>query len=118
MMTFMCQLVTPTKPQVVVKKEYVVKPGFSMSGGNPQSPTSSVQPHKLDRYNPEERPKKVGRTHDELLADLQFLNDLQSDATSISSKRDHQPTDSPPDPQKDKPSPTKKTKVSSIVVSS
>ena len=30
----MRQLVTPTKPQVVVKKEYVVKPGFSMSGRN------------------------------------------------------------------------------------
>ena len=51
-------------------------------------PPSNGKGRKLDRFDPAERSKRVGKTKEELLADLRLLKDVQSDATFTSSKRD------------------------------
>ena len=67
----MCYIVTPTKPSINAKGKYVVQPTFSATGGNAtMPPPSSGKGRKLDRFDPAERSKRVGKTKEELLADL------------------------------------------------
>ena len=79
-------------------------------------PPNNGRSRKLNQFNPAERIKRIGKIKEQLFTDLRFLHDTQSDAMFVSSKRDRQPIDSPSDPEKDKPSPIKKTKVSSTAI--